>query len=493
MLWALAIVFFASCFTLYGSYIGGGGGDAGGPKLVVAKVNGEEIPRDLYDRNAHMAIRNLEQMAGTSGVRVSFEQQLGARGQAFEAIVDSYLKAQAAEKEGIQVSAAEVRKKIDEQVKEQMDPARLEGATDAEKRQFEQQLRQMFSEDLTRKQLLIEALDKKLRERFKPTEQDVINSYNEVKVRHILVKVDQGGKNDAAAKAKAEGLLAKIKGGADFATIAKQSSDDTSNKANGGVLPDWMGKDAQLVPEFKAAAMALKKGEVSPLVKTMFGYHIIKADDTRSKLPKDYNDPKKKEEYRAQVEEQLLRERKQAYETGLRVHADIDPVDPFIAGYMLRNEANGLAQSGDMKGFEKKIAEAALKYEEASKTTQAENGPALYSELAKLYNIAKMDDKALAAVTRALEYSKSAELYVTQGEIYERQKKKAEAVKAYEQAMEQCYDMPWQYTSLQLKFKTLGRDDLAKKAYGKWQDFIKRDDAKRKQASSATLPVQTGK
>lgn len=492
VLLGFAGIFFLSCFTFYGSNIYSRQRNTGG-EFVIAKVNGEDIPRDLYDRTATMALRQLDTMARQQGqgkpTHVTFDQMHQARGRAFESVVDSWLKAQAAEREGIQVSRAEARKEVDQQIKDEMLGGKMEGATDEEKRQYEAQLRQLMPEDLTRKRMLVDRLDKKLRERFKATDQDIINSYNEVKVRHILVKT-LTGRTEADALKKINDLRAKATSGTDFATLAKQNTDDTNSKAQGGDV-GWVAQDTQFVPEFKSAALALKKGEVSPVVKTMFGYHILKADDVRSKLPKDFNDPKKKEEYRAPIEEKMISERLENYYAGLRVGAKMEAFDPFIAGYMAENEANAAGNGGDMKTYEKKIKEAAAHYEEASQKNQAESGPELWAKLAQMYNASKQDDKAIAAVNRALSYSKSAELYVTLGEIYEREKKKPEAVKAYQEAMGLCYDQPWQYTSLQLKFKGLGREDLAKQAYGKWRKFVQQDDEQRRRAAAMQKVVPT--
>ncbi len=104
----------------------------------------------------------------------------------------------------------------------------------------------------------------------------------EVKVRHILIKVDKGAdpKVDAAAKQKAEDLLKQIKGGADFAALAKANSDDPGSKEQGGEL--GMIQRGVTVPEFEKAAFGLQPGQISDVIKTQFGYHIIKVEEKQT-------------------------------------------------------------------------------------------------------------------------------------------------------------------------------------------------------------------
>jgi hypothetical protein len=82
---------------------------------------------------------------------------------------------------------------------------------------------------------------------------------------------------NAPAKTRAEEALSKVKGGGDFAELAKEYSGDPSTAAEGGNL-DWFERGI-MVKEFEDVAFALKKGDVSDLVKTRFGYHIIRCDD----------------------------------------------------------------------------------------------------------------------------------------------------------------------------------------------------------------------
>jgi len=95
---------------------------------------------------------------------------------------------------------------------------------------------------------------------------------------HILVKVKQGdaaeGHTDADAKALAQKALDQLKAGADFATLAKKVSEDTGSAAQGGDLGCF--QPGRMVPEFDDAVFALEPGGTSELVKTQFGYHVIR-------------------------------------------------------------------------------------------------------------------------------------------------------------------------------------------------------------------------
>jgi peptidyl-prolyl cis-trans isomerase D len=141
---------------------------------------------------------------------------------------------------------------------------------------------------------------------------DVERAYNEgidqyttpeqVRASHILFKTD--GKDDAAVKAKAEEVLKQAKSGADFAELAKKYSEDESSAKNGGDL-DYFSK-GRMVPEFDQVAFSMEPGQISDLVKSQFGYHIIKVVDKKPASTKTLA------EVRQQITDQLAYERAQA-------------------------------------------------------------------------------------------------------------------------------------------------------------------------------------
>jgi len=100
----------------------------------------------------------------------------------------------------------------------------------------------------------------------------------QVRASHILFKLE--GKDEKVVQALAEDVLKKAKApNADFAALAKQYSEDDTNNQNGGDL-DYFGR-GRMVAEFEQAAFGMKAGEISNLVKTAFGFHIIKVVDNK--------------------------------------------------------------------------------------------------------------------------------------------------------------------------------------------------------------------
>ena len=124
-----------------------------------------------------------------------------------------------------------------------------------------------------------------LKESFTPSDDDVQGYYGyntdrytepvTLRASHILLRTE--GKDLPEVQTQAEAIVAEARGGADFAELARQYSEDDGTKELGGDLgPISLG---QMVPEFEGAAYALDQGEISDPVSSMFGVHIIKATE----------------------------------------------------------------------------------------------------------------------------------------------------------------------------------------------------------------------
>lgn len=138
-------------------------------------------------------------------------------------------------------------------------------------------------------------------QRYYDDNKDTFSTPERAQASHILLKTE--GKDDAAVKKQAEDILAKVKAGADFAALAKQHSEDEGSAERGGDLGAF--ERGAMVKEFDEAAFSLQPEEVSGLVKTQYGYHIIKGGE---KIPAS---TRTLDEARPQIEDTLKFERAQ--------------------------------------------------------------------------------------------------------------------------------------------------------------------------------------
>lgn len=173
--------------------------------------------------------------------------------------------------------------------------------------------------------------------------------------RHILVKVDQGGDENAARK-KADEVLAKAKSGADFSALAKELSDDAGSAEQGGDL-GWAERSFFVGP-FSDALFAMQLNEIRGPVRSEFGYHIIRLDGIEAGKQKSFDEVRAEieSEYRTQEAEKLFGERQEqlaekafenldnldqvASETGLSVHS--------VPGFKRTGGAGALGQNAEV-------------------------------------------------------------------------------------------------------------------------------------------------
>jgi len=121
----------------------------------------------------------------------------------------------------------------------------------------------------------------------------------QIRASHILLNT--AGKDEATVRKQAEDILKQARAGADFAALATKFSEDEGSKVNGGDL-DYFSR-GRMVPEFETAAFALQPGQISDLVKSQYGFHIIKVVDKKPAVTRSFD------EVRPQIEEQLKAQR----------------------------------------------------------------------------------------------------------------------------------------------------------------------------------------
>ncbi len=170
--------------------------------------------------------------------------------------------------------------------------------------------------ETARQALLIQALFADFQKKNKVSDAEVLAEYEkfkgqsggtEYRARHILVEKED----------EAKALIAQIKGGAKFEDLAKKNSKDPGSGENGGDLD--FANPGSYVPEFSQALVKLKKGEMTDApVKSQFGFHVIKLEDTReAKFPPI-------EEVRGQIEQRLGQLKMSTFRDEIRARAKTD-------------------------------------------------------------------------------------------------------------------------------------------------------------------------
>ena len=275
------------------------------PDDTLVKVNGTPIIRKEVNR----ALKIMLKQSGTK--QLIPEALKKAQDTILEQLTDSELLYQAAKSMEM--------KDLDQQVKKSLADNRAKFKTDAEYQAALDEL-VMTQSDLelfTRKDVAINnMIEARLGSKAQVTDAEAKKFYDDnrtkyfeqgarLKASHILIGTAESASKEEReqAKAKAEALLARIKKGEDFAEIAKKESTCPS-KEKGGDLGVFGQGD--MVPPFEKAAFGLKPGEVSGVVSTVFGYHIIKLTEALPPSVQPFD------EVKAKIVEYLKREKVRA-------------------------------------------------------------------------------------------------------------------------------------------------------------------------------------
>lgn len=277
----------------------------GAPTDVLVRVNGSAITRQEIERATKVLLAQNQVPQP-----VAPETLKQAQSAAQEQLVSAELLYQ-------QASKLEV-KDVDKQVEDRLAQIKAKFPSDAD---FDNALKGVDMSlkdmrDFTRKDIIItNMIDTRFAQTATVSDAEAKKFYDEnlekffkkpetARASHILIGVDEkaSAEERKKAKEKAEAVLKRVKGGEDFAAIAKADSTCPSS-AQGGDLGNF--SRGQMVPPFEKAVFAMKPGQISDVVETQFGYHVIKLTEKHEASTEKFEDVKGK------IQEHLKREKVQ--------------------------------------------------------------------------------------------------------------------------------------------------------------------------------------
>jgi peptidyl-prolyl cis-trans isomerase C len=259
-----------------------------------ALVNGVAIPMEQYTKELNIQLARVSQQ----GKQMTDDQLAGLKNDILNNLIEREILYQQSQKVGIQVTdqtvddqLAAIKKRFPNETEYKNALSKMNLSEDEVKAQIKRGLsiKELIDQQITSKVVITDEESKayydKNPQMFKKPEQ--------IKASHILIKVDAKADETkkAEARKKIEEVQQKLKDGGDFAELAKEYSEGPSS-AKGGDLGYF--RRGQMVKPFEEAALALKPNEVSDVVETRFGYHIIKVYDNKPEQTQAYADVKDK-------------------------------------------------------------------------------------------------------------------------------------------------------------------------------------------------------
>ena len=364
----IVVIFAASMFYGYRS-LGGGGGQVQNNNII-GKVNGREIDPARFQTI-------INKIAQTSGGRIGPQDIAFAENIALGQAIDFTLMLGEAEKK-VKISGREVDAALDNIMKQQKIPS---------KKYLDTLLKNMgLSLDkfrnLVKEDMMVQKFSTDMQEEIKVTSKDLM----EIRASHILV----------SGESSAIKIQEELRTGGDFAGLAKKYSIDKGSAASGGDLGYFT--TGAMVEPFEDAAFSLKPGEISGIVKTPFGYHIIKLTDSRMrKFPAG-----------APPEQIALKEKKEnafkRWYSEIKSKAKIEVLMPQLKGHTLR--------------FQGRAAEAITEYKIAA--SQNPSNYLIHIYLGDTYMSIGQKQLAIPEYEMAVRLNGvDPEIYIILGRVYE--------------------------------------------------------------------------
>jgi peptidyl-prolyl cis-trans isomerase C len=259
-----------------------------------ALVNGVAIPMEQYTKEVNIQVARVSQQ----GRQVTDDQLAALKKDILDSLIEREILYQQSQKVGIQVTDQTVDNQL-AAIKKRF-PSETEYKNALSKMNLtEEEVKVQIKRGLSIKELIDQQITSKIvitdeeSKAYYDKNPQMFEQPEQIKASHILIKVD--AKADDAKKAEArkkiEEVQQKLKDGGDFAALAKEYSEGPSS-TKGGDLGYF--RRGQMVKPFEEAALAMKPNEISDVVETRFGYHLIKVYDIKPEQTLAYADVKDK-------------------------------------------------------------------------------------------------------------------------------------------------------------------------------------------------------
>ena len=268
-----------------------------------AEINGVVITKGQFDKELNIHLNRVAKQ----GRQVSDDQLAALKNDILEGLIEREVLYQESQKAGIKIND----EKIDEQLAgiRKRFPSEAEYKTALDKMNLtEDEVKMQISRGLAIRALIEQQISSKIvvtdaqTKAYYDSNPQMFKQPMQVKASHILIKVDAGADEakKTEARKKIETVQEKVKAGGDFAELAKEFSEGPSN-TRGGDLGFF--RRGQMVKPFEDAAFTMKANEVSDIIETRFGYHLIKVYEIKPEQNLAYADVKDKLNQRMKQEQ----------------------------------------------------------------------------------------------------------------------------------------------------------------------------------------------
>lgn len=503
VLMGLLIFIFAIGVALTG--LGGPGNNADAPRQLgggpdpVAQVGDQEISREKFQ----MALARQNEVNEQYNLSGPVEQSLGVRQSTLQSLTDEAARYIEAQRLGITATDAEIEAKIKKQLDDALKPPA--GQSEASiRRQIEsqgktidewrQEARSRLDDaevrENLRREIVLEKLEKKIKDDNKVAEDEYKRSMTRLKLRQIKLAAKPISPTDkdpkaaqtkaeAEVKARAEKLAATLKGAnvAQFAAAAKKESSDVATKAKGGDLGAKMPNELPFAPALKDAVINATGNVVGPLQDEYSKeYSIFFIENRKLELPKDFAKNKKKllEDFETQKDNEAW----QKWQEELKKKTTPEVSDPALVAHKIQTEQVYTKQGDEQKALRQQAID---KYTEALQYAAPLEATAIHYQLAQLYRDAQQPDKQLESLKQAAESGSAKQAKIEYARALREQKKNDEALKQLTELSKTLTESPTQPSpfmgggnpddglryQIASEFEALGKKDLAVKERGK--------------------------